>query len=87
MTSISAAKLRQNIYKILNDVNENSEPITITNTKGRNAMIISEDDWKAIQETIHLNSIPGMAEPFEKAARLPLKTVSQKLKQVGKSSA
>ena len=62
MTSISAAKLRQNIYKILNDVNENSEPITITNTKGRNAMIISEDDWKAIQETIHLNSIPGMAE-------------------------
>ena len=62
MTSISAAKLRQNIYKILNDVNENSEPITITNTKGRSAMIISEDDWKAIQETIHLNSIPGMAE-------------------------
>ena len=53
MTSISAAKARQNIYKILNDVNENSEPITITNTKGRNAMIISEDDWKAIQETIH----------------------------------
>ena len=40
MTSISAAKLRQNIYKILNDVNENSEPITITNTKGKNAVII-----------------------------------------------
>ncbi|MDD6545206.1 MAG: type II toxin-antitoxin system Phd/YefM family antitoxin [Pseudomonadota bacterium] len=53
MTSISAANLRQNIYKILNDVNENSEPITITNTKGRNAVIISEDDWKAIQETIY----------------------------------
>ena len=62
MTSISAAKARQNIYKVLNDVNENSEPITITNTKGKNAVIISEDDWKAIKETIYLNSIPGMAE-------------------------
>ena len=62
MTSISVTKARQSIYKILNDVNENSEPITITNTNGKNAVIISEDDWKAIQETIYLNSIPGMAE-------------------------
>ena len=49
MTSISVTKARQSIYKILNDVNENSEPITITNTNGKNAVIISEDDWKAIQ--------------------------------------
>ena len=72
MTSISAAKARENIYKILNDVNENSEPITITNTKGKNAVIISEDDWKAIKETIYLNSIPGMAESIRKGGETPI---------------
>jgi prevent-host-death family protein len=72
MTSISVTKARQSIYKILNDVNENSEPITITNTNGKNAVIISEDDWKAIQETIYLNSIPGMAESIREGGETPI---------------
>ena len=72
MTSISVTKARQSIYKILNDVNENSEPITITNTNGKNAVIISEDDWKAIQETIYLNSIPGMAESIRVGGETPI---------------
>ena len=72
MTSISVTKARQNIYQILNDVNENSEPITITNTNGKNAVIISEDDWKAIQETIYLNSIPGMAESIREGGKIPI---------------
>ena len=72
MTSISVTKARQSIYKILNDVNENSEPITITNTNGKNAVIISEDDWKAIQETIYLNSIPGMAESIREGGKIPI---------------
>ena len=71
-TSISVTKARQSIYKILNDVNENSEPITITNTNGKNAVIISEDDWKAIQETIYLNSIPGMAESIREGGETPI---------------
>ena len=72
VTSISVTKARQNIYQILNDVNENSEPITITNTNGKNAVIISEDDWKAIQETIYLNSIPGMAESIREGGKIPI---------------
>ena len=72
MTSISVTKARQSIYKILHDVNENSEPITITNTNGKNAVIISEDDWKAIQETIYLNSIPGMAESIREGGETPI---------------
>ena len=72
MASISVTKARQSIYKILNDVNENSEPITITNTNGKNAVIISEDDWKAIQETIYLNSIPGMAESIREGGETPI---------------
>lgn len=62
MTSISITKARANLYKTVSDVNEYSKPITITNNRGKNAVLVAEDDWLAIQETLYLNSIPGMAE-------------------------
>ena len=62
MTSISITKARANLYKTVSDVNEYSEPVTITNNRGKNAVLISEDDWLAIQETLYLNSIPGMTQ-------------------------
>ena len=62
MTAISITKARANLYQTVSDVNEYSEPITITNNRGKNAVLISEDDWLAIQETLYLNSIPGMTE-------------------------
>lgn len=57
MTSISITKARANLYQTVSDVNEYSEPITITNNRGKNAVLISEDDWLAIQETLYLNSV------------------------------
>lgn len=62
MTAISATKARENIYQIISDVNINCEPITITNNKGKNAVLIGEADWRAIEETLYLMSVPGMAE-------------------------
>ena len=62
MTAISATKARDNIYQLISDVNANCQPVTITNNKGRNAVLIGEDDWRAIEETLFLMSIPGMAE-------------------------
>lgn len=62
MTSISITKARANLYKTVSEVNEYSKPITITNNRGKNAVLVAEDDWLAIQETLYLNSIPGMAE-------------------------
>ena len=62
MTSISITKARANLYQTVSDVNEYSEPITITNNRGENAVLVSEDDWLAIQETLYLNSIPGMTQ-------------------------
>ena len=62
MLSLSVTKFRDNIFKVLADVNKNSQPIIITNSRGKNGVLISEDDWNAIQETLYLNSIPGMAE-------------------------
>ena len=62
MTAISVTKARENIYQLMSDVNLNCEPITITNNKGKNAVLIGEADWRAIQETLYLMSVPGMAE-------------------------
>ena len=62
MTAISITKARANLYQTVSDVNEYSQPIIITNNRGKNAVLISEDDWLAIQETLYLNSIPGMTE-------------------------
>jgi len=62
MTSISITKARANLYKKVSDVNKYYETITITNNRGENAVLVSEDDWLAIQETLYLNSIPGMKQ-------------------------
>ncbi len=72
MTAISVTKARENIYQILSDVNSSSQPITITNSRGKNAVLISEDDWNAIQETLYLNAIPGMVESIIEAGKEPL---------------
>lgn len=72
MSAISATKARENIYQLISDVNANSEPITITNNKGSNAVLIGEADWKAIQETLYLMSIPGMAESIIAGGKTPL---------------
>lgn len=62
MTAISATKARENIYKLIQEVNVNAAPVIITNNKGKNAVLIGEDDWKAIEETLYLASIPGLSE-------------------------
>ena len=72
MTAISATKAKENIYQILSDVNSSSQPITIMNNRGKNGVLISEDDWNAIQETLYLNTIPGMVESIVEAVKEPL---------------
>ena len=62
MTSISITMVRANLYQTVSEVNESSRPITITNNRGKNAVLVGEEDWKAIQETLYLNSIPGMSQ-------------------------
>ena len=62
MTSISITKVRANLYQTVSEVNESSQPITITNNRGKNAVLVGEEDWKAIQETLYLNSIPGLSQ-------------------------
>ena len=67
MTAIRVTKARDNVYQILSDVNNNSQPIT--NNREKNGVLISEDDWNAIQETLYLNSIEGMVESIVNGAK------------------
>ena len=72
MNAITATQARANLFKIMSFVNESSEPVTLTNNRGKNAVLIGEDDWNAIQETIYLNSIPGMTESLIKGKNTPV---------------
>ena len=60
MTAVSATTARANLYRLIDQVNEESEPLTITGQR-RNAVLIGEEDWRAIQETLFLVSVPGLA--------------------------
>ena len=72
MKAMNATNARANLFKIMAFVNDNSQPITLTNSKGKNAVLVGEDDWNAIQETLYLCSIPGMRESIIEASREPL---------------
>jgi len=62
MSTINITNARQNLFQLVADVNVGFNPITIVNNKGKNAVLISEDEWKNIQETLYLSSIPGFIE-------------------------
>jgi len=62
MKTVNITQARAKLYQIVADASQYSEPIMITNSKGKNAILIGEDDWNALQETLYLSSMPGMAE-------------------------
>ena len=62
MTAISATKAREHLYQLISDVNANHSAITITNSRGKNAVILSEDDWDVVQETLYLMAVPRLTE-------------------------
>ena len=62
MSTINITNARQNLFQLVSDVNIGFNPITIVNNKGKNAVLISEDEWKNIEETLYLSSISGMVD-------------------------
>jgi prevent-host-death family protein len=61
MTTISSDKAEENLSDLIGRVSLSHEPIEI-HAAGGTAVLISEDDWRAIQETLHLVSVPGTRE-------------------------
>jgi prevent-host-death family protein len=77
MTKImSASEARANIYKLMDETAESHEPIIITG-KRNNVVMISQEDFEAMQETLYLQSIPGMAESIIEGMNTPLEECSE----------
>lgn len=68
MTAVSATTARANLYRLIDQVNDESAPLTITGQRA-NAVLIGEKDWQAIQETLFLASVPGLSESIRQARK------------------
>ena len=78
MTSITATEARKRLYTLLDDVADSHEPIQIAG-KRHSAVLVAEDDWRAIQETLYLATIPGMRDSIVKGLKTPVERCKKEL--------
>ena len=78
MTTVTATEARTNLYRLIDEVAASHEPVLITG-KRANAIMISEDDWRAIEETMYLLNIPGMRESIVEGLNTPLEETSEEI--------
>jgi prevent-host-death family protein len=78
VSSINITKARKNLYKLVEGLSATHEPVHITG-KNNSAVLIGEDDWRSIEETLYLLSIPGMRDSIEKGMKEPIEKGSTKL--------
>ena len=71
MSTINITNARKDLYNLIENANQYNEPTLIVGKRG-NAVLLSEDDWNAIQETLFLNSIPGMTESIIEGVNTPI---------------
>jgi antitoxin YefM len=78
MTQHTASQARSNLYRLIDQAAQSHEPIHISGKRG-GAVLIAEDDWKAIQETLFLLAVPGMRESIKAGMVEPLAKSAKKL--------
>jgi len=78
MQTLTASDARASLYRLLDETSETHQPITITG-KRNNAVLISAEDWSAIQETLHLLSVPGMRESIKNGLEESIDSCSKEL--------
>jgi antitoxin YefM len=78
VTTISVTEARKQLYKLLDDVSQSHEPIQITGKRG-SAVLVSEEDWRAVQETLYLVSLPGMRESILEGMATPVDDLEDEL--------
>ncbi len=78
MKIVTTTQARQNLYKLVDETNLNNSEIYISGKRG-NAVLLSEDDWQNIQETLFLLSIPNMRESIIEGGETPIKSCKTKL--------
>ena len=79
MTTITATSARSKLYTLLDEVAESHQPVQITG-KRSNGVLVSEDDWRNIQETLYLVSIPGMKESIITGMKTPVNKCAKELR-------
>ena len=78
MTGITATKARSKLYRLIDEAAETHQPIVIMGKRNK-AVLVSEEDWSAIQETLYLLSVPGMRESIRKGKETPLDECDEEL--------
>ena len=76
MKTLTASEARANLYRLLDEAAASHEPVHITG-KRNNGVLVSEEDWNAVQETLYLLSVPGMRESIRKGMATPVEKTSE----------
>ena len=75
MTSLSATKARATLYTLIEHLQGGQDPVLITGKRG-NAVLVSEEDWRSVEETLFLLSVPGMRKSIRSGMREPVSKCS-----------
>lgn len=78
MTTLNATEARAKLYSLIDEAATTHQPILITGKRG-NAVLLSEEDWNAIKETLHLLSVPGMRESIKEGLQAPIEDCAKEL--------
>ena len=78
MKSVPATSARANLYRLIDEVGDTNEPVQITGRRSA-AVLVSEEDWEALQETLYLLSIPGMRESIIEGLHTPFEEMTETL--------
>ena len=78
MNTVSATEARARLYRLIDETAAAHEPVLITGQRS-NAVLVSEEDWNAIQETLHLLSVPGMRESVHEGMNTPIEECAKEL--------
>ncbi|MXS85880.1 type II toxin-antitoxin system Phd/YefM family antitoxin [Nitrosomonas sp. HPC101] len=78
MTGITATEARSNLYRLIDEAAESHQPIVILGKRNK-AILVSEENWLAIQETLYLLSVPGMRESIRAGMDAPVEKCDAEL--------
>lgn len=78
VTNLTASEARANLYRLIDQTAQSHQPIHIAG-KRANAVLVSAEDWQAIQETLYLLSVPGMRESIKEGMSAPLNESAEEL--------
>jgi len=78
MTTITASEARAKFFRLIDEAATSHEPVLITGKRNK-AVLISEEDWEAIQETLYLLSVPGMRESIREGMDTPVEECDEEL--------